>query len=186
MANLSCQLAWVWSQLRDKLSGTPLRHSLDQVIWSLKTHPKLEQHLLGRRQEQRWDGICVSSSLSGLYFSTSTGIYKVVGYSFSRSYSESLTTLTNMISSFKNPTSKFWPQKAHTIIRYITSVGQHSKGLASWLYKFWQAVFPITGLTRYQGNNSFIFVTAACFFLLGRGTGLPHPAQPSCCEPQSQ
>lgn len=46
MANLGCQLDYVWHQLKPKQLGTPVRDFLDQIIESGKTYPLSEPHLL--------------------------------------------------------------------------------------------------------------------------------------------
>lgn len=32
VANFGCQLVWIWSQLKGKFLGTPVRNFLDQII----------------------------------------------------------------------------------------------------------------------------------------------------------
>ena len=47
MANLGCQLDYIWNQWKPKKSGQkPMRDFLGWMIWGRKTHPKSRSHLL--------------------------------------------------------------------------------------------------------------------------------------------
>lgn len=70
MTRLSCQLHWIWSQLReDKPIGTPRRGFLDRVSRNGKVHPKHGQHFWVVSQSKEVQGkklsACLPSGLTG-------------------------------------------------------------------------------------------------------------------------
>lgn len=70
MTSFSCQLPWIWSQLReDKPVGTPRRGFLDRVSRNGKVHPKHGQHFWVVSQSKEVQGekllACLPSGLTG-------------------------------------------------------------------------------------------------------------------------
>lgn len=46
MANLDCQLNFIWNKIKPRLMGTPVKNSLDYVICCGKTYPESGPYLL--------------------------------------------------------------------------------------------------------------------------------------------